>query len=77
MAFVMVLSYSRQIFLRFYLGAAMSSFLRGHVEAFNAINAVPRVILYDYVAGNIIVVMCRSPGCGGLGALSLDARVCS
>src|SRR5207247_314467 len=47
MAFVMVLSYSRQIFLRFYLGAAMNYFLRGHVEPFNAINAVPRVILYD------------------------------
>ena len=34
MAFVMVLSYSRHLFLRFYLNAAMNSFLRGHVEAF-------------------------------------------
>ena len=34
MAFVMVLSYSRHLFLRFYLGAAMSYFIRGHVEAF-------------------------------------------
>src|SRR5207247_4174256 len=33
-AFVMVLSWCRQIFLRFYLSAAMPSFLRGHVEAF-------------------------------------------
>ena len=33
MAFVMVLSYSRILFLRFYLGAAMSDFIRGHVEA--------------------------------------------
>ena len=31
MAFVMVLSHSRQIFLRFYLDARMESFLRGHV----------------------------------------------
>ena len=34
MAFVMVLSHSRQIFLRFYLDARMESFLRGHVAAF-------------------------------------------
>ncbi len=47
MAFVMVLSDSRQIFLRFFLNAQMSSFLQGHVEAFNAFGGVPRVILYD------------------------------
>jgi len=34
MAFVMVLSYSRAIFLRFFLDARMENFLRGHVEAF-------------------------------------------
>src|SRR5450755_263511 len=34
MAFVMVLSYSRQIFLRFFLDARMGSFLHGHVGAF-------------------------------------------
>src|SRR5438128_3190358 len=33
-AFVMVLSYSRRLFLRFYLGASMPFFVRGHVEAF-------------------------------------------
>ena len=38
MAFVMVLSYSRQIFLRFFLDARMESFLRGHVAAFTAWN---------------------------------------
>ena len=54
MAFVMVLSYSRQVFLRFYLGAAMNYFIRGHVEAFTAFQAVPRVLHYDYVTGNII-----------------------
>jgi transposase len=37
-AFVMVLSYSRQIFLRFFLDARMESFLRGHVAAFTAWN---------------------------------------
>jgi hypothetical protein len=34
MAFVMALSWSRQIFLRFYLNQRMESFLRGHVAAF-------------------------------------------
>jgi transposase len=39
MAFVMVLSYSRHLFLRFYLGASMSYFIRSHVEAFSYFNA--------------------------------------
>ena len=47
MGFVMVLSYSRQMFLRFYLGAAMPYFIRGHVDAFSWYQAVPRVLLYD------------------------------
>ena len=47
MAFVMVLSYSRQIFLRFFLDARMESFLRGHVAAFTAWNGCARVLLYD------------------------------
>jgi transposase InsO family protein len=36
MAFVAVLSWSRRIFLRFSLDARMESFLRGHVQAFEA-----------------------------------------
>lgn len=35
-SFVMVLSYARQIFVRFFPGASMMYFLRGHVEAFEA-----------------------------------------
>jgi len=42
MAFVMVLSYSRQIFLRFYFDARIENFLRGHVAAFTAWGGVPR-----------------------------------
>ena len=64
MAFVMVLSYSRQVFLRFYLNAAMPSFLHGHVAAFNHFGAVPRTLLYDFVPRNKIVVMCPSLLCG-------------
>ena len=47
MAFVMVLSYSRRIFLRFYLGAGMNNFLRGHIDAFEAWQGVPREIWCD------------------------------
>jgi len=47
MAFVMVLSHSRQIFLRVFLGARMENFLRGHVAAFTSWGGVPRVVLYD------------------------------
>jgi transposase len=54
MAFVMVLSYSRHLFLRFYLGAAMSYFIRGHVEAFAWYQAVPRVLLYDNLKSAVL-----------------------
>ena len=47
MGFVMVLSYSRRVFLRFYLNAGMENFLRGHVEAFEAWQGVPRELWYD------------------------------
>jgi transposase len=54
MAFVMVLSYSRHLFLRFYLGASMGYFLRGHVEAFAYFGAIPRVILYDNLKSAVL-----------------------
>ncbi|HEY7996937.1 MAG TPA: IS21 family transposase [Steroidobacteraceae bacterium] len=54
MAFVMVLSYSRHVFLRFYLNTAMGSFLHGHVAAFNHFNAVPRTLLYDNLRSAVL-----------------------
>src|SRR5271170_4579711 len=54
MAFVAVLSFSRQIFLRFFLDARMESFLRGHLGAFAVWNAVPRVILYDNLRSAVL-----------------------
>ncbi len=54
MGFVMVLSYSRHLFLRFYLGSAMANFLRGHVAAFEAFQSVPRVILYDNLKSAVL-----------------------
>ena len=47
MGFVMVLSYSRRIFLRFHLDAGMGNFLRGHIAAFEAWQGVPRELWYD------------------------------
>ncbi|WP_428261782.1 IS21 family transposase [Haliangium sp.] len=53
-AFVMVLSWSRQIFLRFYLSAAMPNFLRGHVDAFDFFEGVPRILLYDNLKSAVL-----------------------
>ncbi|WP_438032199.1 IS21 family transposase [Sorangium sp. So ce204] len=53
-AFVMVLSYSRRIFLRFFPSAAMPFFVRGHVEAFADIDGVPRVLLYDNLKSAVV-----------------------
>jgi hypothetical protein len=49
-----VLSWSRHIFLRFYLSAAMPSFLRGHVDAFRFFGGVPRVLLYDNLKSAVL-----------------------
>ena len=54
MAFVVVLSYSRQIFLRFFLDARMENFLRGHVGAFTAWNGCPRVLLYNNLKSAVL-----------------------
>jgi transposase len=54
MAFVMVLSWSRQVYLRFFLNAAMASFLRGHVGAFGFFGGVPRVLLYDNLKSAVL-----------------------
>ena len=54
MAFVMVLSFSRHIFLHFFLDARMENFLRGHLGAFAAWNGILRVILYDNLRSAVL-----------------------
>ena len=54
MAFVVVLSYSRKIFLRFYLNQRTENFLRGHEAAFHAFEGVPRVLLYDNLKSAVL-----------------------
>jgi transposase len=56
MAFVAVLSWSRAIFVRFYLGQRLEYFLRGHAEACAAFGGVARVHLYDNLKS---AVLCR------------------
>ena len=46
MAFVMVLSFSRHQFVRFYHDQATANFLNGHVHAFEVFDSVPRVAPY-------------------------------
>jgi len=46
-AFVMVLSASRMLFVRFFLSQMQSAFLLGHQYAFDFFCGVPRVLLYD------------------------------
>jgi transposase len=45
--FVMVLSYSRALFALFTLDQTLESFLRGHVEAFQAFHGSARTLVYD------------------------------
>lgn len=53
-AFIIVLSFSRRLFLRFFPGASMPFFLRGHVEAFSQWQGVPRVALYDNLKSAVL-----------------------
>lgn len=53
-AFVMVLSYSRKVFLRYYFGSAMPAFLHGHVSAFTYFGGVPRELLYDNLKSAVL-----------------------
>jgi transposase len=45
--FVITLSYSRAVSLRFFFDQGLENLLRAHIEAFNEFQGCPRVILYD------------------------------
>ena len=53
-AFVLVLSWSRALHALFTLDQSLESFLRGHVEAFQALGGVPRVLLYDNLKSAVL-----------------------
>ena len=54
MAFVVVLSYSRHVFVHFSLNARMDSFLRGHALTFAAWGGLGRVALYDNLKSAVL-----------------------
>ena len=53
-AFVAVLSYSRALFLRFFLGQQGENFLRGHEAAFREWGGSARVLLYDNLKSAVL-----------------------
>jgi len=53
-AFLMVLSYSRRIFVQFFFDQKMPSFLEGHVRAFGHFGGIARNILYDNLKSAVI-----------------------
>jgi transposase len=53
-AFVMVLSWSRALHVRFTLDQTLESFLLGHVEAFTALGGVARTLLYDNLKSAVL-----------------------
>lgn len=54
LAFVLVLSWSRKIFFRFYFGDSTANFLRGHNDAFASFSGVPREILFDNLKSAVL-----------------------
>ena len=52
--FVMVLSWSRAIYARFFWDQKLESFLAGHVAAFEAFGGVPRELLYDNLKSAVL-----------------------
>lgn len=52
--FLMVLSYSRALFALFTLDQTLESFLRGHVEAFDAFHGVARTLVYDNLRSAVL-----------------------
>ena len=53
-AFVMVLSYSRALFVRFFYDARLSSFLAAHVQAFECLGGSAKCLLYDNLRSAVI-----------------------
>jgi hypothetical protein len=51
---LVVLSWSRQIYLHFFLDARMDSFLAGHAGAFAAWSGVSKVVLYDNLKSAVL-----------------------
>jgi transposase/phosphoglycolate phosphatase-like HAD superfamily hydrolase len=53
-AFIMVLSWSRHLFVQFDIAHRMENFLRGHEAAFQYFAGIPRVCLYDNLKSAVL-----------------------
>lgn len=53
-AFVLTLTFSRWLFLRFFLDQSLENFLRGHVYAFADLQGVSRYCLYDNLRSAVL-----------------------
>ena len=63
--FALVLGYSRRLFAKAYLNEKKANVIDGHLAAFAWFGGYPRELLFDYVTGNIIEIMCPVSLCGG------------
>jgi transposase len=52
--FLIILSYSRALYLEFFFDQSMENFLRGHVRAFHAWSGLPRILLYDNLRSAVL-----------------------
>ncbi len=52
--FVITLSYSRALSVRFFFDQSLENFLEAHVEAFAAFGGAPRIILYDNLKAAVL-----------------------
>ena len=56
--FVMTLAFSRHQYAELVLNQKVETWLECHRHAFEFFGGVPSRLIYDYVPGNIIIVMC-------------------
>jgi len=68
----MSLPYSDAFFIKAYPAEITEAFLEGHVSAFAFFGGVPQTILYDYVPGHVIIVLCPERLCALSGVSFCD-----
>ena len=62
--FVLVLCYSRLLYVEFTLGQGMEQFLSCHRRALEFLGAAPARVMIDYVPRHIIDLLCPTVLCG-------------
>ena len=59
------LTFSRQMFIVAYPRETQEMVFDAHNRAFAFFGGVPQRMVYDYVPGHVIILMCRPPLCAG------------